>query len=341
MKRNTNTGAVLSTLALTLTVNLAYAGVTEELELHHENHDHHGAHYAPIGVMASHLHKKGELTASYRYMFMAMQRNYDGDSQVSDAAASNGFMATPTDMDMEMHMLGVMYAPTDKLNLMLMSSYSYNRMTVVNGMTGEATRMSTSGQGDTTLTALYSVHQSGSTSAHVGLGISAPTGDIDAELPNGLHAGFPMQLGSGTWDLKPSITWLGHTDAWSYGGQLSAVVRLGENDQDYTLGNRVSATGWLSHSLNDSSSVSVRLTASDWGNVDGVDEGMPPAMMASTFDPNARGGSRLDLSLGYSLWSNSHGARFGMEVGTPLYQDLDGPQLGVDWTVIAGLQFTW
>ncbi|HCL96949.1 MAG TPA: hypothetical protein DHW77_04225, partial [Verrucomicrobiales bacterium] len=299
---------------------------------------------APIGVMGDHMHHQGGLMTSYRYMFMSMQRNYDGDSQITDAAARAGYMMNATDMDMQMHMLGVMYAPTDKFTLMLMGNYLDSSMPMVN-MMGAKSMMRSSGYGDTTLSAYCSLFRESNSSAHVGLGLSIPTGSIDEKMQNGMHMGFPMQLGSGTWDLKPSITWLGHTEDWSYGSQLSAVIRLGENDNGYTLGDRISATGWISRRLNAWSAVSLRLIATSWSNVDGSDSKMPITIMggpmAAVVDPDAQGGSRLDLALGLNLWHSESGARFAIEVGAPVYQKLDGPQLGTEWFMTAGFQFGW
>ncbi len=69
---------------------------------------------------------------------------------------------------------------------------------------------------------------------------------------------------------------------------------------------------------------------------------MPSGMpMAGATDPNARGGSRLDLSLGLNLWSTEKGTRFAIEGGAPIYQNLDGPQLGTEWFVTAGFQIAW
>ena len=304
--------------------------------------------HAPSGVMGDHVHRKGGLMASYRYMFMRMQRNYDGDSRISDSAARSGYMMNATDMDMQMHMLGVMYAPTDRVTLMLMGNYLDSSMPMVNAM-GVKNIMRSSGYGDTTLSAYYQFFSDGDQGAHVGLGLSFPTGSIDEEMPNGFHVGYPMQLGSGTYDLKPSITWLGHTENWSYGSQVSAVIRLGENDNGYTLGDRVSATSWVSRRLSSWSSVSLRFTASAWGNVDGSDPDMPVIPMgplagrpvAAVGDPDARGGSRLDLALGLNLWHAESGSRFSIEVGAPVYQELDGPQLGVEWFMTSGFQFAW
>jgi len=304
--------------------------------------------HAPIGVMGDHIHRKGGVMASYRYMYMNMERNYDGDSTISDADARVGYMGNAAEMSMEMHMLGVMYAPSDRLTLMLMSHYIESSMLNVN-MMGQETDMRSSGWGDVTLSAYYGLYKKPKGSAHVGLGLSAPTGSIDERMSSGMRMGYPMQLGSGTWDLKPSYTVLREQGDLSYGGQVSAVIHLGENDNGYTLGDSLKLTAWVSRRLTDRSSVSLRLTGSTWGNVDGSDDEMPVIPMgplagqpmAGAVDPDARGGSRVDLSAGLNLWSSELGARFAVEVGAPVYQNLDGPQLGTEWFMTTGLQFAW
>lgn len=304
--------------------------------------------YAPIGVMGDHIHHKGGLMASYRYMNMNMERNYDGDSQISDAQARDGYMASAADMQMEMHMMGLMYAPSDKLTLMLMSNYRENRMLNVN-MMGQGTKMRSAGWGDTTLSAYYGLYKKPGSSAHCGLGLSAPTGSIDERMSDGARMGYPMQLGSGTWDLKPTITWLGQQGEWSYGSQASAVVHLGGNANGYSLGDSLSVTGWVSRRLSEGAALSLRLTGSDWGNVDGRDDEMPSIAMgplagkpmAGAVDPQSRGGCSLLCSIGLNLWDAKSGSRLAIEGGVPLYQNLDGPQLGAEWFLSAGFQIAW
>ena len=204
--------------------------------------------HAPSGVMGDHIHRKGGLMASYRYMLMSMQRNYDGDSQISDAAAQNGYMGSAAEMDMQMHMLGVMYAPSDKLTLMLMSAYKENSM--LNNMMGNRTKMRSSGWGDATLSAYYGLYKKQASSAHVGLGLSAPTGSMDERMSSGARMGYPMQLGSGTWDLKPSLTWLGQSGDWFYGSQVSAVIHLDEITATHSVTARCSLAGLIAVSMN-------------------------------------------------------------------------------------------
>ena len=231
---------------------------------------------------------------------------------------------------------------------MLMANYLENSMNMVN-MMGVDSSMKSSGFGDTTLSAYYGLYKNTSSSAHIGLGLSMPTGSIDEKLSPDVHQPYPMQLGSGTWDLKPSITWLGQANEWSFGSQTSAVIHLGDNDEGYSLGDSASVTGWVSRKITHWSAVSLRLTGKTWGNIDGEDKNMPTIgmgpmagqPMSATADPNARGGSSIDLSLGLNLWDTSSGLRFAIEAGTPLYQNLDGPQLGTDWTITTGIQFSW
>ena len=62
--------------------------------------------------------------------------------------------------------------------------------------------------------------------AHLSLGLSAPTGSID-EKSGANTVGYGMQLGSGTWDFHPAITYLGQTENYSYGAQLGGVLESG------------------------------------------------------------------------------------------------------------------
>ena len=170
---------------------------------------------------------------AYRYMNMQM----DGMRQGSDRASSGevltrgGYTVTPEWMTMDMHMFGLMYAPTDQLTLMLMVNYIETEMEhsvrplppLVAAIGDDQFTTRSDGLGDLKLSALYRFYLKANRKAHFGLGLSLPTGSIDAKdrtprpgMPptfqeNQLPAS--MQLGSGTIDLLPSLTYVQQFDS--------------------------------------------------------------------------------------------------------------------------------
>ena len=317
---------------------------------HHSRPDAHG----PIGVMGGHTHNKGEFMLSYRFMRMGMEESFDGDSRVSDAAVLNDFIATPTDMTMEMHMFGLMYAPTDNLTLMAMTSLvdlSMNHLIGRGALAGTRFQTNSTGIGDSSIGGLYKFYEKERARAHFGFNLLLPTADIENEdfVPlagQDIRLPYPMQLGHGSWGVEPSLTYVKHYDDWSMGSQISGKIFLSDNSEDYRLGNSATATVWGAHRWNDWLSTSLRLEAMTWGNIDGSDDqiarvngmGVP---IIPTADPNLRGGTRINASLGANVLIPGTGARFAVEGGVPLYQKLDGPQLGSAWFFTAGVQYAF
>ena len=203
--------------------------------------------HPPIGVMGDHTHNKGGFMFSYRYKYMDMNGNRIGTKKVSNQKVLEDFMVTPTDMTMQMHMFGLMYAPLDYVTLMGMLRYVKKSM---KHLTRIGTRFKTEsdGIGDIKFTGLVKVYDDHDQRFHVNLGLSFPTGSIDEKdaTPMGPNQQlpYPMQLGSGTFDLLPGVTYLGQHDYLSWGSQVSGVIRLGENDRDFTLGNALDMTAW-------------------------------------------------------------------------------------------------
>lgn len=300
--------------------------------------------HAPIGVMADHMHKEGEWMFSYRYMHMAMEGNRDGDRRLTPAEtrAAGPFMVAPLSMDMEMHMLGAMYAPSDNVTFMVMVPYIELTMDHETGMGGRFTT-ETSGIGDVRLAALLPLYDYDGGKMHTTLAISVPTGSIDerGNTPMGnVQLPYPMQLGSGTYDFRPGITWSKLNDGWSWGAQTTATIRLGgENDRDYRLGNALDAQTWAAWNPSSAISVSGRLQWQAWQNVEGADPALNP-MVVPTADPNRRAGRRTDLHVGVN-WLSDGGHRVALEYGVPVQQDLEGPQLEVDSIATIGYQYAF
>jgi len=305
--------------------------------------------HAPLGVMGDHMHGKGEWMASYRFMSMDMDglRSGSTDVTVSSQLGMMKYGMVPTKMTMDMHMFGAMHAVSEKLTIMGMVNYIENDMDM-KMMSGMTSSVKNSGLGDLKISGLYDLKTwDHDRRLHLNLGLSLPTGSIKEKDSSGFF-GYPMQLGSGTWDLLPGITYLGQSGDYSYGAQASGVLRIGENSRNYTLGENVAATVWGARKLSDSLSVSLRLRGLNTGNVDGEDADIATrlaSMMDSpSFDPNSRSREEVNLGLGVNYYIREgqlKGHRFAVEWETPIKEDFDGVQMKIDsiWTV--GWQYAW
>ncbi|GAA6211174.1 transporter [Hyphomicrobiales bacterium 4NK60-0047b] len=359
-----------SVLVLALATTLSLSAPLKADESHDSNgHKNHRADgHAPIGVMGDHLHKKGEFMMSYRFMTMGMKGNQQGTDNIStDTIATtvpNRFFGTPgqpqtvrvvpTEMTMDMHMIGAMFAPSDNLTLMAMISVIDKEMEHITYQGGGANtnvlgkfKTRTSGIGDLNLGGLYSLYNDGTTKIHFNGGLSIPTASItrrdDVLTPMGgnptLRLPYPMQLGTGTWDLLPGLTVQSRMGDFSYGAQYKARFHLGDNDEGYSFGDKHELTGWVAYQWAPWISTSLRLTGITQAEIDGIDPNIVAPVQ--TANPDNFGGDRLDLALGVNMMVQSgrfEGHRFALEFGAPIYQDLNGVQLETDYTLTVGWQ---
>jgi hypothetical protein len=350
-----------------LKVDLSALSLSGGEHAHHHHGGHNGGH-APAGVMFDHmLSTPGDFMVGYRYMYGTQAgAMLHGSNEVSDQTiASNGcegnpcFLA-PSGMNMHMHMLDLMYAPTDWLNLMLMPQFVAMDMTMrrLDGAPSPSTdtqreliihhtlhQSETGGVGDTGLYAMFKLFDRPNHHLHATLGLSAPTGDVGIRLrdTHRIEAGFihyGMQLGSGTWDFKPSITYTGQMDQWSWGAQLSGTKRLEDkNDSGFAFGDIFQSTAWGSYSLLNWLSASVRgvytIQGSIRGGYNGVFNPLGPMDYASSY-----GGRYWDVGFGLNAVVPSGslaGNRLGVEWLQPVHDDVNGYQLPRD----GALSATW
>lgn len=304
--------------------------------------------HAPTSVMADHTHGKGEVMFSYRYMNMNMEGLKRGDSDVPFSNALEAYMVTPTRMQMEMQMLGAMYAPSDRVTLLAMVNYISLEMDHVTRMGGEFTTES-SGFGDTKVGALYKLFNRNRQSLHAKLVASLPTGSIDeldqtpASAPNEVILPYPMQIGSGTLDFEMGGTYLWQLQDVSGGSQLNLVLRTGENDNSYRLGNRYDLNNWIAYKASPWLSFSARIQGLLIAGIEGENPLLNP-MMVTTADTQNSGGTFVNGGLGFNFYV-PHGElkniRFGLEWAMPLYQDVNGVQLKTQETISGGIQYSF
>ena len=301
------------------------------------------AGHAPIGVMGDHVHQAGEWMVSYRYGRMHMDGNRSGTSNDSLGEVLADFLATPTQMDTQMHMWGLMYAPHDRVTLMAMVPYVRKDMDHVN-RAGVPFTTRSAGFGDITLSAIVRALDIGHHQLLLNLGLSFPSGSISQKdnipVMGRVPLPYPMQIGSGSYDPRLGFTYNGHMDRIRWGAQAMGIFRTAENRRDYRLGHEYDVSAWGAYEFAQWVSTSARLRWSGRGNIDGADPRLNPAMIP-TADPRRRGGDQLDILFGINLLMPSgafEGHRLAFEFGVPMYRRLDGPQLERDYNLVVGWQ---
>lgn len=362
-----------------LKVNLSAIGQSSSAD----GATHHHADHAnlPAGLLFGHtLAKADDVMAGYRYQhnrqaggFLHGERSVseqqitdrgcpgqprtDQDGNVIDFNGTNCSMLQ-REMTMSMHMLELMYAPTDWLTLMLMPQFTDMAMT---NYTPESLKDAggghghgnvyehlheTGGIGDTGLYALVKLFDQPNHHIHASLGVSAPTGDVGIKLKqrtkdiDSAYIHYGMQLGSGTWDFKPSLTYTGHFDQWSWGAQTGGTIRMEDkNRSGYALGDSFQSTAWGNYAINHWLTASLRGVYTLQGAIRGEYNGLINRLGPVDF-PGNYGGQYWDIGLGLSAVVPSGdlaGNRLSVEWLQPLTDRVNGYQPERD----GALSATW
>jgi hypothetical protein len=200
------------------------------------------------------------------------------------------------------------------------------------------------GFGDIEIGATWLHRLNQNSSILVNLGFSLPTGSIDEtgdtpSLGRDNQLPYTMQLGSGTYDIKPSIVYSGTSGDWTCGANLNMTLRTGKNDRDYRLGNVYQAGIWTRYALTDWIQPSFRIDGVVWDKISGKDTDLPynpvtDRYPAAVVKPDNFGGTKLLALVGLRLKDprgRLENTFLEFEAGAPFYQDLNGPQPSEDW----------
>ena len=354
-------------------------------------HDRPDSH-APIGVMGDHLMEAGTWMMSYRFMAMHMDGMRSGTDELTpqevavlpNALAGESmrmgnladgsprimtvpptYRISPLEMDMRMHMLGLMYGISHDVTAMVMFNYVEKEMTSVTFQGMEGTTVvgeftgKTSGIGDTQVSALIRLNDNGNHHFHLNAGLSLPTGSITEsgsvlppfagmmgtsvdELVEIDRLAYNMQLGSGTVDLLPGLTYTATADDISWGGQVMATLRLYDNKEDYRLGNVFEGTLWLANQWQPWLSTSARISAKSEAGIQGRDLVITGGNPLS--DPANSGRDEVNVLLGFNLLGSDgwvKDQRLAFEIGVPVYERVDGVQMSQEWTATLGWQVSF
>ena len=295
----------------------------------------------PAGVMISHTHTKGEWMFSYRYMNMNTKGIQQNGTAISNDQVYNQYLMSSDKMRMDMHMLMVMYGLSRRITLMGMTEYNRSSMNMnapegamhmhpgMNMSTGMEHEMTTSGFGDLSFTALYSILKPSDHKLLVSGGLSIPIGSIQTKGGSGSmypdqRYPYMMQRGSGTWDLLPGITYSYEGYKFMASSQLYSSIRTGYNAVGYKLGNKISFNNWAAYRWFNWMSTSLRVEATIAGSIKGSDPDLyiytEPAA-----NPVNYGGQAVFGYAGINFYFLNRN-KIAVEGGVPLYQNLNGIQ---------------
>ena len=319
---------------------------------------------------SGHGHKKGGWMFSLRTMDMHMENNLDGSRGISSdeivTTIPNRFYGVsgqpatlrvaPIKMDSRMDMFSLMYAQTDTLSWMLMLHHIEKSMEFTTYMGGSGTtqrgnfKTKSSGMGHTALSVLWKTFDKEYHQVRLNLGISLPTGDIDQKdfilTPMGMKPKsvlpYGMQLGSGTYDFLPGFTYFGNNGSASdWGFKYQAVLRIGENDKDYTLGDNHKFSTWGAYSLAPWIKTSLGLSYKYEDDINGIDTRV--VLPVQTADPDNYGGDTFMAHFGVTFSGQNGyflGHKIKFEYSKQLDQNLNGIQMEMDDMFSASYQFS-
>jgi hypothetical protein len=330
----------------------------------------------PMNIPGGGVPETHEFRFKISPMFMRMSGLRDGTDSVDPddllgmpvvgGQPTGKYMAVPTDMDMAMLNLTAGYSFTDDFFAGVMFMYKDNDMDMkfspmMQAMTGEGGfTMKSEGLADTMLMAKYRLYTDDplipTSQFSMLFGLSVPTGSInqkndrhpvrarrDERLPYG------MQLGSGTFDPTLGLLYQGSSSPMWWGANASYTARLYDNDRDYRLGDEARLDLYGMYQLRHDFLVQLQLNGHYQADIDGeMDESQSgeyghviPGDKNSPFttplwDTENYGGKQIFTTLGFQ-WQPAPLHIVDLNVGLPLYRDLNGPQLETDYRVM----LTW
>lgn len=268
---------------------------------------------------------------------------------------------SPQNMRMDMHMVMAMYGISNKFSVMTMFNYNVTSMNMnmlpgtmhmhMNGSTMVMTEATSntmtshsSGLGDTKLYVVYALLNRNIHHVLLSEGFNIPTGSIrvkggsDDMMYEGQRLPYMMQMGSGSFDFMPGITYLLKTNNTSFSAQINSVIRPFNNSLNYHLGNELTANAWIAHKWLPWISTSLRVESNSIGAIVGQDPELIQVMEPDA-NPLCYGGQYLSTYAGLNLYSTKgwlKNNKLSVEYGIPVYQNLNGPKLAVKSTLTAG-----
>ena len=298
--------------------------------------------HAPAGVMADFVILNRELYFGVRFYQEHFSGTNLGTQPISSVEVLDLFSVAPLTLDKETAEVEV------RLGLFgfvtLEGSMPFTRPERFSTTDAAFFETSSKTYGDVSVRGLFDVLEMDGYRVSLALGATIPTGKFKKRDTTPFAAReilpYAMQGGSGTFDVLASMTFLTQNEVASVGAQINTVTRVRDNRRGYRLGNEYSFSVWGAHNLSDWMSVSLGGLYETWGEVRGSEPGTD-----GTIDPGAnsfaQGGERVQIPFGVNLFFRNgpfirH--RLLFEWYYPVHQDLNGPQLSTERTLVVSWQ---
>ena len=107
---------------------------------------------------------------------------------------------------------------------------------------------------------------------------------------------------------------------------------MGLNDADYRVGDEYRVSAWFAYLLDEDKRLAATFRVEGlWrNNYVGADPRLNPFAMPGN-DPDMRGGDYMNLGYGVMYRLPGHLGRLDFEAVTPIVQNVQGVQSGIDW----------
>ena len=277
--------------------------------------------HAPIGVSGDHYHKTNEKMLSIRYSSMQMKGNSLHGQSISDqeiiTSQVNPFASmlgapvylsvVPKKMEMEMMMVGGMYASSDDLTYMGMLMFMKNKMTS-NTYKGAMDRAylgsfqtSLDDLSNFSFSVLYRLVETNDNRWHLELGIDKSIGKNNNQdlmlTPMNTYMKmtmpYSMQIDEST-RLISGLTNSRNLDSLVFGSQIKKYTVI--EDKEWAFGDKLEISSWLQKAYDNSLSYSIRLLFTKEQNLSGSSSEIKSPVQSA--NPLNYGGNTLEFGLG-------------------------------------------
>ncbi|NQY66124.1 MAG: hypothetical protein HRT72_00145 [Flavobacteriales bacterium] len=305
-------------------------------------------------------HDKGEFEIEYQKVKVAFLDNFELDKVVSskDLLYGSGFGAgaslareIPDELNIDEHRLRIMYSPWNESSISVESGYRWNLMRVISAdleQVGKNYNVISKGFTDTKVMLNLEMIDKDLTMVLLNMGVSLPTGAIDQKYNSNVFNdevsfGYIMQTGSGTFDPIIESVYMRTGAKTSIGLKGTMINRIYTNENNYRYGHHYSAVTGIGRKWMEGFGTTFRFDFNKWNRVVGVDSSMDPMLSPINRAENTSG-VRLDGSVGIVFdmpkKNGIKGLTFIADFRYPIYQMLDGPQLGIDNQFVITVKYT-